>query len=91
MRNYVTSSLFRKDYKRLSQSSRYKDFESRFLTLLPLLLSGERLPQRYKEHRLIGKFVGCHECHLAPDLLLIYRYGENCVELIRLGSHSDLF
>lgn len=91
MLEFDTSTAFRRDYKRLIRTSRYPDFEDRFQELAHFLLTGRVLPPKYKEHKLLGKFVGCHECHMAPDLLLIYRYKPNFVELIRLGSHSELF
>jgi mRNA interferase YafQ len=91
MLEFDTSTQFRKDYGRLTKSSRYPDFEARFQILVSLLLSEEPLPARYKEHKLIGKYVGCHECHLAPDLMLIYKYGSKYVQLVRLGTHADLF
>jgi mRNA interferase YafQ len=35
---------------------------------------------------------GYRECHVKPDLLLIYRKeGEDILRLARLGSHSGLF
>lgn len=91
MLEFDTSTLFRRDYKRISRNSRYPDFEAKFQALAPLLLSGKALPSKYKEHKLIGKYIGCHECHLAPDLMLIYKYGSKYVQLVRLGTHADLF
>ena len=31
------------------------------------------------------------DCHIGPDLILIYRkYGEDVLQLVRLGSHNEL-
>jgi mRNA interferase YafQ len=50
------------------------------------------LPASRRDHPLKGEWKGCRECHLLPDLLLIYRkVGDDILELIRLGSHSELF
>lgn len=51
------------------------------------------LPQNYKDHLLSGNYKGCRECHIRPDLLLIYRIHEEVLELalVEVGSHSDLF
>ena len=61
--------------------------------IVDLLSSGEKLGQKYKDHQLKGKYESCRECHIKPDLLLIYEIfeGNNVILLERLGSHSDLF
>ncbi|MFZ2466375.1 MAG: type II toxin-antitoxin system YafQ family toxin, partial [Ruminococcus bromii] len=53
----------------------------------------EILPDKYRDHLLIGNYKGKHECHLEPDWLLIYEYldDELILFLTRTGSHSDLF
>lgn len=49
-------------------------------------------PSKYRDHALIGDWSGYRECHLKPDLLLIYKKVEQSVlQLARLGSHSELF
>jgi len=44
-----------------------------------------------KDHGLLGPWKGFRECHLRPDLLLIYEKVNVTLRLVRLGSHSDLF
>ncbi|MBI0265964.1 type II toxin-antitoxin system RelE/ParE family toxin, partial [Yersinia pestis] len=56
-----------------------------------LLQTGEALPPKYKEHPLIGNYIGYLECHGMPDLLLIYQRTDSEIKLYRVGSHSDLF
>lgn len=72
-------------------------------TVLELLENDRKLPDDYLDHQLRGKWKGYkgrwkrgirfRECHLKPDLLLIYRLTADGkeLELVRLGSHSDLF
>ncbi len=57
------------------------------------LSKGEKLEERYKDHNLIGNYLGCRECHIKPDLLLIYRVDNDVLELalVRVGSHAKLF
>ena len=54
-----------------------------------------KLPAKYHPHKLVGDYQGFWECHIQPDWLLIYKKGEDgslCfLELVRTGSHSDLF
>jgi mRNA interferase YafQ len=50
------------------------------------------LPEIYKKHELKGKYKGCLECHIDGDFLLIWiDEKNNIIELVRLGSHSELF
>jgi len=43
-------------------------------------------------HVLAGEYTGHRECHLKPDLLLIYKKpDETRLRFVRLGSHSELF
>ncbi len=49
------------------------------------------LDKRFKDHSLSGTYKGCRECHIKPDVLLVYRIQNNTLTLVRLGSHSELF
>lgn len=61
--------------------------------VLNILASGKILPAKYTNHRLIGDFNNFFECHLKPDVLLIYeiKKAEVIIILLRIGSHSKLF
>lgn len=56
-----------------------------------ILISGGKLPSKYKEHKLKGNFSGYWEYHIEPDWLLIYKKTKNSIIFARTGSHSDLF
>ncbi|MDC9596890.1 type II toxin-antitoxin system mRNA interferase toxin, RelE/StbE family [Xenorhabdus anantnagensis] len=56
-----------------------------------LQATGQPLPPKYKERRLIGNYIGYLECHGAPDLLLIYQRTDTELIVYRVGSHADLF
>lgn len=58
-----------------------------------LIAEEQKLPDKNKDHKLIGDYVGCRECHIQPDWLLVYAVEKsvNILNLIRTGSHSDLF
>lgn len=47
--------------------------------------------ERYLDHPLSGKWKGYRDCHIRPDLLLIYQKSSSVLLLVRLGSHSELF
>ena len=82
------TTSFKKDYKKLSTTDKKILKE-----VVKVLAKGEILDEKYKDHSLIGNYLGCRECHLKPDLLLIYRIDNNILELAltRVGSHSKLF
>lgn len=84
------SSKFKKDLKIIQR----RGYDMDLLTeIIKKLVNGEALPQKNKDHKLTGNFIGCRECHITPDWLLIYEIyeGELILYLTRTGSHSDLF
>ncbi len=69
-----------------------KDVGSLLPEILKLLLVDEPLPEKNRDHALSGDWAGYRECHVKPDLLLIYRKPDaDTLRLARLGSHSELF
>lgn len=67
--------------------------EGKLNEVLLILISGESLPAKYKDHLLIGNYSGFKECHISPDWLLVYSIESTLkiVTLVRTGTHSDLF
>jgi len=61
--------------------------------VVSLLAAGIPLPEKNKDHMLIGGWTGHRECHITPDWLLIYRVDNDVLvlTLTRTGTHSDLF
>ena len=90
MYSFTRSSKFRRDVRRCQRQQ--KDME-KFKVIHELLIAGEPLPAKNKDHFLTGNWVNHRECHLEPDWLLIYRINdqENMIEYVRMGSHADLF
>ena len=90
MLELVTTTAFRKDLK-LAKKRGYD--LSLIEVVLDMLLEEQILPERYKDHALVGNYTGFRECHILPDWLLIYSINKS--ELIltasRTGTHSDLF
>lgn len=84
------SKKFKKDIKK---------FEHQRAVMLALreviesILQTQPLEEKYCNHSLVGNWIGHKECHIKPDILLIYKLEENDEYLFleRLGSHSDLF
>lgn len=85
------SSRYKKHLKRIAK--RNIEDVIKINETVNILARGEKLPERYHDHALKGDWEGHRECHIKPDLLLIYRIFEDVLilELIDTGSHSDLF
>jgi len=80
---------FKKDYKREGKS--HADLDDLLQPAVEKLIQGEDLPINMVDHALHGNWKGYRECHLKPDLLLIYALTDGELVLVRLGSHSELF
>jgi mRNA interferase YafQ len=81
---------FKKDFKLISRRN-YNI--SKLETLLNLLILGDKLPSKYKEHPLKNNFKNFSDCHIEPDWLLIFKRddAEKIITLVRTGTHSDIF
>ncbi|MDF1655095.1 MAG: type II toxin-antitoxin system YafQ family toxin [Coxiellaceae bacterium] len=74
MRTVKYTSQFKKDYKREKKSTTHKNlFKKRLLTTVNLLATDKPLSKRYCDHALTGNWKDCRDCHIRPDLILIYR------------------
>jgi len=84
------SNRFKKDLKPYKHN---KNFLVELEKVLNILAKGKALPDKNCNHPLIGEFRGCFECHIKPNILLIYKIekSELTILLLRVGSHSDLF
>jgi mRNA interferase YafQ len=92
MRKIEWSNSFKRDYRRIKGSPHHRNLDDLLRAVLVLLESDQPLPLRYQYHPLSGDWSGCRDCHLRPDLLLIYeKFGNDVLHLVRLGSHSELF
>lgn len=82
------STQFRRDIKRLGRQS--ADL-SLLEAVIFALVAEEPLDEKYRDHLLTGNWRGHRECHIRPDWLLIYRLTGDELQLVRTGSHSELF
>jgi mRNA interferase YafQ len=92
MRKIKRSTAFKHDYKRILKGRYRRTLENDLKQALIALASDHPLEPRFRDHNLTGSWGDYRECHLQPDLLLIYRkVGDDILHLVRLGSHSNLF
>lgn len=82
------SKSFKKAFKKLNESKRKLTKD-----IIWQLANNEELASKYKDHALIGSYKGFRECHVKPDLLLIYKKQNEILLLtcVEVGSHSELF
>jgi mRNA interferase YafQ len=91
MRTIDQTARFKKDYKRELKGRHGATLNRDFQMLLLLLAADAKIPLKHHDHALSGGWADHRDCHIKPDLVLIYRKPDNSsLELVRLGSHSEL-
>jgi mRNA interferase YafQ len=89
MKNLQPTTQYRKDLKRYKNQPKKLDA---LKEVLEMLENEQPIPEEYKPHMLLGQYKGCMEYHIQGDFLLIWFDEErDIIELVRLGTHSELF
>ncbi|WP_342662174.1 type II toxin-antitoxin system YafQ family toxin [Treponema maltophilum] len=85
--DYTTQ--FKKDYRKLMNQCVLNEVD----IVIEKLLTGKPLEKKYRDHALVGNYKGCRDCHIRPDLVLIYKKDNDILVLtaLRIGTHSELF
>ena len=93
MYRIVRTKLFERSYGKLKQSGIKEQVINDIKNIIDALASGESLSPKHRDHKLAGHFSGYRECHVRPNLLLIYQidHGNLVLILVDIGSHSHLF
>ena len=84
------SSAFKKAIKKFKHQSEVLE---KIENIIDTLADNKPLDSNHKDHALQGEYTGYRECHIEPELLLIYKKQDDILVLVcfRLGSHSELF
>jgi len=91
MRKIEPTTQFKRDYKREAKGLYRTTLDAALEPVLQALAHDQVLEPRYCDHSLTGKWKNHRDCHIKPDLILIYRLSDSGIlYLIRLGSHSNL-
>ncbi|MGB8692353.1 MAG: type II toxin-antitoxin system YafQ family toxin [Steroidobacteraceae bacterium] len=91
MRRIERTKGFKRDYQRVIATPKHRDLDNLLPAVLMLLATDTPLPAKYVDHPLRGEWKDFRDCHVKPDLVLIYRRsGNEVLQLVRLGSHSEL-
>ncbi len=91
MYQIIYSNSFKKNLKTFLRNTKFQ--RERLEYLIYLFTRDSSIPPQFKNHKLQGKYRGLYECHLYPDILLIYDKDRELelITLMALGSHSELF
>ena len=91
MRTIERTGQFKRDYKREVKGPHRQTLASDFTAILTALANNQPLAEKHRDHALTGDWIDHRDCHVKPDLVLIYRKPDDAVlQLVRLGSHSEL-
>ncbi|MEK7433246.1 MAG: type II toxin-antitoxin system YafQ family toxin [Cyanobacteriota bacterium] len=88
MLEVIETTKFKKGLKKIKHKvNEVKEFNF----VLEKLKNNEKLDEKYKDHQLKGNLKDFRDCHIQPDLLLLYKIENNALTLVAIGSHSELF
>ena len=87
----VRTRRFKTAYKRIKRLNGFK--EEVFTEVVDTLARGKKLGKEYKDHKLTGNLKDYRECHLAPDILLLYQVDDGLLilTLVNIGNHAQIF
>ena len=91
MRTIERTGQFKRDYKRELKGQHRAVLDDSLQTVLKMLVADKPLPAKYRDHPLTGDWADHRDCHIKPDLVLIYRLPDaETLQLVRMGSHNEL-
>ena len=91
MRTIRRTAAFKRDYRREKKGRFARTLDLEVRNIVADLAADRPLPQRHHDHALAGRWKDHRDCHVRPDLVLIYRKPDtDHLDLARLGSHSEL-
>lgn len=91
MRTIELTGQFKRDFKRESKGQYRLTLQTDLTAVVMTLANDQALERRHRDHGLTGDLKDHRDCHIKPDLVLIYRLPDEArLQLVRLGSHSEL-
>ena len=91
MRTIKQTGQFKRDLKREAKGPYRTALAKDFTEIVRALANDEQLAENYRDHALTGDWKNYRDCHIKPDLVLIYQKPDKgTMRLVRLGSHSEL-
>jgi mRNA interferase YafQ len=91
MREIKQTAAFKRDLKRESKGLHRAFLANNLVAIVQALANDQPLAEKYQDHALTGSWKDHRDCHIRPDLVLIYSKPDSVtLQLVRLGSHSEL-
>ncbi|WP_082476414.1 type II toxin-antitoxin system RelE/ParE family toxin [Methylobacterium sp. Leaf99] len=91
MRTIERTTQFKRDFKREQRGRHQATLRADLIAILEDLVNDRALAPKLRDHALTGNWKDHRDCHVKPDLVLIYRLvDKTTLQLVRLGSHSEL-
>ncbi len=91
MRTIEWTGQFKRDYRRETKGQHRATLDETLFPIVELLANDTPLDPRRRDHALTGNWRDYRDCHIKPDLVLIYhKPDDETLRLVRLGSHSEL-
>jgi len=91
MRRIERTKAFKRDYQRAVATPKHRDLDNLLPAVLTLLANDTSLPAKYVDHPLRGQWKDFRDCHVKPDLVMIYgKVGSEVLQLVRLALHGEL-
>jgi mRNA interferase YafQ len=91
MRTIERTGQFKRDYKRESKGPHQKTLATDFIAIITALATDSPLERRHRDHALTGDWKDHRDCHVKPDLVLIYcKPDDEALQLVRMGLHAEL-
>ena len=90
MRRIEQTGQFRRDFKREAKGPHRQTLQGDFTAVISALANDLPLAEKHRDHALTGDWKDHRDCHIKPDVVLIYRkLGDDVLQLVRVGSHSE--
>ncbi|MBV8764296.1 MAG: type II toxin-antitoxin system YafQ family toxin [Hyphomicrobiales bacterium] len=91
MRQIERTTRFKRDYKREMKGRHRATLQADLICETRALVVDAPLPEKHRDHPLYGNWSGFRDCHVKPNLILIYEKPDaDTLRLVRLGSHGEL-
>ena len=91
MRTTERTTQFKRDYKRESKGRHRRTLDASLKPVIDALANDRPPDPRHRDHALSGEWADHRDCHVKPDLVLIYQKPDaETLLLVCLGSHAEL-